>query len=337
MMQTRSFNHNNNHQQQAHDDLMLSRLNLYKNAAEEEFYPQQLQQQHYQQPQHVPRERRGIAALMMLQQQQQQLQLLQQQQLLSALHHHQPQSPPRPAVSTNSRHMKVKQVLPCFNLICTGTCAYGPKCTFLHDPRAQLPKHIRKQAEFILQSHLHTYRPNLNKVKQQQQHHQQQLLQSAILHGGCYNEDDECSSECHTDSECSSHNGDAGFNGLLMEHSPTRSGSPSCVWQSTTTTCDQMMMKQMSMPQSSNNSAANTNTLTFKKDDIFSFPTMELTYQEPNSKCYDPTEEQISSYSREMTMWYNFLSTVNEKYGNSTDTIQYDRRLPIFECLSHGM
>ncbi len=60
---------------------------------------------------------------------------------------------------------KVKTILPCFNLICTGTCAYGPKCTFLHDPRAQLPKSVRRQAEFLLQSHLHTYRPNNNTKK----------------------------------------------------------------------------------------------------------------------------------------------------------------------------
>lgn len=51
-------------------------------------------------------------------------------------------------------------LLPCFNLVCSGTCAYGPKCMFLHDPRLLIPKHLRRRTEFLLQSHLHTYRPN---------------------------------------------------------------------------------------------------------------------------------------------------------------------------------
>ncbi len=280
---------------------MFSRMNFYKSAAED-YFPQQSQHHAAQ----VPRERRGVSALIMLQQQQQ-LQQMQQQQLAHGLpiprclpvtgaQHH---------AQTQSRPLKVKQVLPCFNLICTGTCAYGPKCTFLHDPRAQLPKHIRKQAEFMLQSHLHTYRPNLNKLKQQQQ------LQS--VHGL---EEDECSS-CHTDkdSECSSNNGEVDSYGNV------RSSSPSCVWEQ-----QQQQLNKCVAP-----------TQTFKNDNIFAFPTMELTYQEPNSKCYDPSEEQIPSYSREMSMWYNFLGTVNEKYGNnaSMDACHYGRRLPVFERLGH--
>lgn len=323
MMSTRSYN--NHHE--AHEALMFSRLNLYKNAAEdEEFF---LQQQHHAAataPQFHPRERRGVPSAAMMMQQQQQIQqqiqhLQKQQQLLQLQQLQQQQQAQRcyaaanasahahaPAVG-NNKHLKVKQVLPCFNLICTGTCAYGPKCTFLHDPRAQLPKHVRKQAEFILQSHLHTYRPNLNKVKQQSS-----LLQSSLL-GGHKDEDDDClsASDCQTDSECSSNNGD---------HQQPRSTSPSCVWE-------------QQQP------AGMKSALTFKKDDIFSFPTMELTYQEPNSKCYDPTEEQIPSYSREMTMWYHFLGTVNEKYGSNSglvDVTQYgSKRLPVFESIGYGM
>jgi hypothetical protein len=63
-------------------------------------------------------------------------------------------SPPRPSNRGN-----MKQVLPCFNMICTGTCAYGLRCTFLHDPRSQIPKNVRRATEFLLQSHLHTFRP----------------------------------------------------------------------------------------------------------------------------------------------------------------------------------
>jgi hypothetical protein len=64
--------------------------------------------------------------------------------------------------NNNRTKVRTRDVLPCFNLICTGTCAYGPKCTFLHDPRAQLPKSERRKAERQLQSDLHTYRPNQN-------------------------------------------------------------------------------------------------------------------------------------------------------------------------------
>lgn len=88
----------------------------------------------------------------------------------------------------NHGHGHGKQVLPCFNMICTGTCAYGMKCTFLHDPRAQIPKHCRKQVEFTLQSHLHTYRPYANSKKQYNKGQTQDL-------------DSSCSS---TDSECNS-------------------------------------------------------------------------------------------------------------------------------------
>jgi hypothetical protein len=57
---------------------------------------------------------------------------------------------------------QTRDVLPCFNVICGGTCAYGIKCTFLHDPRVQLPKALRRDVEATVQNDLHTSRPNQN-------------------------------------------------------------------------------------------------------------------------------------------------------------------------------
>jgi hypothetical protein len=245
-----------------------------------------------------------------------------------ALHHAPQHVPPPPAaapvLAAHARSHKVKQVLPCFNLICSGTCAYGPKCTFLHDPRAQLPKHLRKVAEYRLQSHLHTYRPNLSKIRQQQQQ-PSPLIAAAIAgaHGLIINhaEEDECSS-CHTDSECSSNNGDHHPVGIMDGLGMTRTSSPSM-----------MPIELKSMGHSHSQPTPSTS---IKKDDIFAFPTMELTYLEPNSKCYDPTEDQIPSHSREMNMWYHFLSTVNEKYANTAiDVPAFSKqRLPVFERLA---
>lgn len=60
----------------------------------------------------------------------------------------------------NSPPKLSQRVLPCFNLVATGTCAYGAKCSFLHDPRLMLSKENRKWTEFMLQHHLHIHRPN---------------------------------------------------------------------------------------------------------------------------------------------------------------------------------
>lgn len=167
-----------------------------------------------------------------------------------------------------------KNVLPCFNVVCTGTCAYGPKCTFLHDPRAQLPKNARKQAEFLLQSHLHTYRPHTSKHC---------VTKIAI--------EDEVrlhASECKEDKDSDS--------------------------------TDQQLRTNVTMKS-------------FKRDDIFDFPTMPMQFREPNSKYYDPTQEQLPIHQREMSMWYHMLANVNEKCSQSLTKTLSKSRLPIFEKL----
>lgn len=59
-------------------------------------------------------------------------------------------------LSVSSDH-KQKLIL-CFEMTATGTCARGIKCSFLHDPRFQLPNPERRSLEFIMQGHLHHYR-----------------------------------------------------------------------------------------------------------------------------------------------------------------------------------
>jgi hypothetical protein len=188
--------------------------------------------------------------------------------------------------------LKMKQVLPCFNLVCTGTCAYGPKCTFLHDPRAQLPRHLRKQAEFMLQSHLHTYRPNVNKTATAAATASALRVKAYPLHASCGlcsdDEVDEVLEDC-TDSD-----------GTHSSHEKS---------------------------------------LTFRRDDIFDYPTIPMSYQEPNAKLYEPTDEQIPGHGRELSMWHHMLACANEKnipLALEQEALSGNRRLPVFQLLGQG-
>lgn len=53
-----------------------------------------------------------------------------------------------------------KSVMPCFNQVATGTCAFGRHCLFLHDKRAFIQDvPLRRMTEQQLNAILHYYRP----------------------------------------------------------------------------------------------------------------------------------------------------------------------------------
>jgi len=202
----------------------------------------------------------------------------------------------------HNKNNKAKQVLPCFNLVCTGTCAYGPKCTFLHDPRAQLPKPLRKQAEFLLQSHLHTFRPN---KKGEEDHVAHEVENNNPVHNMSNQE--------------------------LVDFLLARPNSPTCV--SNLAHCDS------SSVDSNEHKPLQAKSAAFKRDDIFDYPTMAMQYNEPNAKCYDPVDDSAFLFhAREMSMWYNMLDIVNDKQGfYSHDKPMMSSRLPVFVdlCETH--
>ncbi len=217
-------------------------------------------------------------------------------------------APVSPVNIVHKKKAHTKEVLPCFNMICTGTCAYGMKCTFLHDPRAQLPKHCRKHAEFLLQSHLHTFRPYGHSNKDGSKNKKQSKDDDEALFSGT---DSECGSV--TSGSCASNSNDA----IKTASAPFYSKSQGFKRD------DIFDFPVIELPHQDSNSKC----------------------YDPSETSEGPMPNLgTSEYWRELSMWYHLLAAVNaEKVGLERIPMiphahvnKNASRLPVFQLLSYG-